>query len=554
MKSMDLLIHLNSSAFNRTMKVCFAAIAIASFLGRGDFRGLASANDINERQAEYLLRGNYREKIAKVKTMSMATSYWERVDDATNLERKMELLKGGKAIKTPEVPVRGSTQIDKVVDLKVTDKPKVIKEAASTVAMDLSPMLVKGGISPSKDQNLPLSPVTVDHKVSQLHAAQSESEAPPKDTDKYPLTTKPLRKLDLCTICTDEETPWMLKTVKDCPSTQLLDSKCNKNNMWKSYKFCRHSCYFSGYGYNNDYCCSTTIQCTACTNNETPWMTKNGKTCTGFSHLATKCRNNLWWTKNKFCQHSCFHERNGNGYEGDNCCDTTDFPSTPPSPRPSSTTFSMPSKMTPLEPSHIPSNEYLSSFPTSLPSDLPSSSPMTTPSSQPSESLSITPSSYMSAIPSTVPSQIPSTTLSSSPTSLPSDLPSSSSSNHPSTVLSSPPSGNPSTLPTDIPSDSPISGECPPGFSDPGCSTFLGCSDPRGSICLNGGSCNDDNEVQYFNCHCPEGYFGVRCESTTPKSDWMRGGGALGTVSMVGYSSRIHIINSMLTSHTMWMD
>ena len=162
----------------------------------------------------------------------------------------------------------------------------------------------------------------------------------------------------------------------------------------------------------------------------------------------------------------------------------------------------------------------------------PTLAPTVAPSSQPSDALSTVPSqppsSYMSATPSAVPSQIPSTTLSSSPTSLPSDLPSSSSSHHPSTVLSSPPSGNPSTLPTDIPSDSPISGECPPGFSDPGCSTFLGCSDPRGSICLNGGSCNHDNEVQYFNCHCPEGYFGVRCESTTPKSDWMRGGWGIG--------------------------
>ena len=90
--------------------------------------------------------------------------------------------------------------------------------------------------------------------------------------------------------------------------------------------------------------------CAPCTNILTPWMEKNEKKCTNANILATKCNKNAWWTKNTFCQWSCFD--NGNGYSEDECCepseDLSENPSKSPILAPSIVRTSVPSKT--LEP------------------------------------------------------------------------------------------------------------------------------------------------------------------------------------------------------------
>jgi len=59
-----------------------------------------------------------------------------------------------------------------------------------------------------------------------------------------------------CIICDDVETTWMTNNGKDCTTSDLIDSKCNKDTQWIANKFCQLSCYNAGYGYPGDVCCS----------------------------------------------------------------------------------------------------------------------------------------------------------------------------------------------------------------------------------------------------------------------------------------------------------
>jgi len=61
----------------------------------------------------------------------------------------------------------------------------------------------------------------------------------------------------VCTICNDEETYWMKSTGKDCTTSSLIDTKCNKSDAWTINKYCRLSCYNAGYGYDGDVCCDS---------------------------------------------------------------------------------------------------------------------------------------------------------------------------------------------------------------------------------------------------------------------------------------------------------
>jgi len=59
-----------------------------------------------------------------------------------------------------------------------------------------------------------------------------------------------------CTQCTDDETPWMIRNEKDCTTSDLLSTKCNKSRYWRREGFCQISCFKNDSGYVGDNCCS----------------------------------------------------------------------------------------------------------------------------------------------------------------------------------------------------------------------------------------------------------------------------------------------------------
>jgi len=62
-----------------------------------------------------------------------------------------------------------------------------------------------------------------------------------------------------CIVCDDEETSWMKSTGKDCTTSSLIDTKCNKSDAWIINKYCRLSCYNAGNGYAGDVCCDSNM-------------------------------------------------------------------------------------------------------------------------------------------------------------------------------------------------------------------------------------------------------------------------------------------------------
>ena len=93
-------------------------------------------------------------------------------------------------------------------------------------------------------------------------------------------------KLYSCTICTVNESTWMIDNRKGCSTED-----CPWN---------------------------------FCTNEETPWTKNKDKDWTATNHLvSTKCNKNGNRIR-KYCQQSCFDSENG--YDIDNCCLTTHSP------------------------------------------------------------------------------------------------------------------------------------------------------------------------------------------------------------------------------------
>ena len=78
--------------------------------------------------------------------------------------------------------------------------------------------------------------------------------APIKETTKEAFNLKSHRKLDSCTTCNDNKTPWMTKNGKDCTTTELVPLQCYSSNNWKSKKFCQLSCIKANHGYKGDDC------------------------------------------------------------------------------------------------------------------------------------------------------------------------------------------------------------------------------------------------------------------------------------------------------------
>jgi len=81
--------------------------------------------------------------------------------------------------------------------------------------------------------------------------APSKNPTPPPSL--APVSSAPVTQ---CIVCDDVETPWMANNGKDCTTSKLIDTKCNKNNSWTAKKFCRLSCYNAGHGYPGDVCCN----------------------------------------------------------------------------------------------------------------------------------------------------------------------------------------------------------------------------------------------------------------------------------------------------------
>eukprot|EP00521_Asterionellopsis_glacialis_P016437 CAMPEP_0195305802 /NCGR_PEP_ID=MMETSP0707-20130614/36872_1 /TAXON_ID=33640 /ORGANISM="Asterionellopsis glacialis, Strain CCMP134" /LENGTH=599 /DNA_ID=CAMNT_0040370003 /DNA_START=218 /DNA_END=2015 /DNA_ORIENTATION=- len=79
-----------------------------------------------------------------------------------------------------------------------------------------------------------------------------------------------------CIVCSDQSTPWMIENDYDCSTNSFITTNCNSSPYWINNKFCQESCYNAGKGYEGDNCCSS---CEQCTDEETPWMIKNGHDC-----------------------------------------------------------------------------------------------------------------------------------------------------------------------------------------------------------------------------------------------------------------------------------
>jgi len=73
--------------------------------------------------------------------------------------------------------------------------------------------------------------------------------------------------------------------------------------------------------YKNGECVQDQDQdgCVSCSNKETPWMAKKGKTCVGKKSIffSKRCTQDNW-IKNEWCQLRCFQE--GMAHNGETCC------------------------------------------------------------------------------------------------------------------------------------------------------------------------------------------------------------------------------------------
>merc|ERR1712183_617004 len=98
-------------------------------------------------------------------------------------------------------------------------------------------------------------------------------------------------------------------------SYNVINTNCNKNSTWNENKFCRHSCYYTGNGYEGDNCCKKKLSedCIICNDIGTTYMIKTGNNCASFPDAIEK----------KLCRLTCYNS--GNGYEGDVCCNNEAF-------------------------------------------------------------------------------------------------------------------------------------------------------------------------------------------------------------------------------------
>ena len=55
--------------------------------------------------------------------------------------------------------------------------------------------------------------------------------------------------------CSDIPSPWLVDNAIECSAFTKLSKKCDTSNTWRTNLYCRHSCFFAGYGYEGDECC-----------------------------------------------------------------------------------------------------------------------------------------------------------------------------------------------------------------------------------------------------------------------------------------------------------
>lgn len=133
----------------------------------------------------------------------------------------------------------------------------------------------------------------------------------------------------VCVRCDDVPTAWMTNNDKTCATADWhVANKCADDPFWLQMGYCRASCHGAGRGYEGEACCPPRAPpapddgCVACSDNPTPWMTSNGKTCDGStSSILTKCRDDDYWANNNYCQQSCFDA--DRGYDGVACCEAS---------------------------------------------------------------------------------------------------------------------------------------------------------------------------------------------------------------------------------------
>lgn len=124
-----------------------------------------------------------------------------------------------------------------------------------------------------------------------------------------------------CVQCSDETTSYMTENGIACPDEEnRLNTRCSSDANWIRKQTCKSSCHAIGKAYDDDNCCAPCLQCS---NNPTPWMLTNGKTCEDSPDLlARKCNLNDFWTGNKYCAKDC--DEIGMGYsDAFACCDAT---------------------------------------------------------------------------------------------------------------------------------------------------------------------------------------------------------------------------------------
>jgi len=125
-----------------------------------------------------------------------------------------------------------------------------------------------------------------------------------------------------CVRCDNVPTAWMLDNAQTCDEAKWhITNKCSEDPWWETMGYCRASCYDAGRGYLGEVCCPPrlTSNCIECSDDLTPWMATNGKTCGDMPDtIAAKCTRDDWWISNNFCQQTCFDA--DRGYEGITCC------------------------------------------------------------------------------------------------------------------------------------------------------------------------------------------------------------------------------------------
>ena len=99
---------------------------------------------------------------------------------------------------------------------------------------------------------------------------------------------KYLIKLHQCTFCTDKSTPWMSRNDNKCETYGNVLTKCLGNKYWSRNKFCQMSCFKYNNGYEGDDCCENQTTCNICTNEVTPWMKDNNKHCSSSTLLLNQ--------------------------------------------------------------------------------------------------------------------------------------------------------------------------------------------------------------------------------------------------------------------------